>query len=54
MGYEELEQRAKEMGLPVYQYMRIASQRAQKLTAERNFTYHEPAEVVRLFSELLG
>ena len=54
MGYEELEQRAKEMDLPVYQYMRIASQRAQKLTAELNFSYHEPEEVVRLFSELIG
>lgn len=54
MGYEELEQRAKEMDLPVYQYMRIASQRAQKLTAELNFSYHEPEKVVRLFSELIG
>ena len=50
MGYELFEQRAKEMDLPVYQYMRIASQRAQKLTAELNFSYHEPEEVVRLFS----
>ena len=54
MGYELFEQRAKEMDLPVYQYMRIASQRAQKLTAELNFSYHEPEEVVRLFSELIG
>ena len=54
MGYELFEQRAKEMALPVYQYMRIASQRAQKLTAELNFSYHEPEEVVRLFSELIG
>ncbi|HIT31494.1 MAG TPA: sugar O-acetyltransferase [Candidatus Enterenecus stercoripullorum] len=49
-----MEQRAKEMGLPVYQYQRIAAQRAQKLTAELNFTYHEPEEVVHLFSELIG
>ena len=54
MGYELFEQRAKEMDLPVYQYMRIASQRAQKLTAELNFSYHEPEEVVRLFSKLIG
>lgn len=54
MGYEALEQKAKEMGLPVYQYMRIAAQRAQKLTAAMNFTYHEPEEIVRLFSELIG
>ena len=39
---------------PSTQYMRIASQRAQKLTAELNFSYHEPEEVVRLFSELIG
>ena len=54
MGYEAQEQKAKEMGLPVYQYMRIAAQRAQKLTAAMNFTYHEPEEIVRLFSELIG
>ena len=54
MGYEIFEQRARELGLPVYQYMRIAAQRAQKLTAELNFTYHEPEEVVRLFSQLIG
>lgn len=54
MGYEEIELRAREMGLPVYQYQRVAAQRAQKLTAELNFTYHEPEEVVRLFSELIG
>ena len=45
MGYEALEQKAKEMGLPVYQYMRIAAQRAQKLTAAMNFTYHEPDDL---------
>ena len=54
MGYEEIEQKAAEMGLPVFQYMRIAAQRAQKLTAQLNFTYHEPEEVVRLFSQLIG
>ena len=32
----------------------ITAQRAQKLTAELNFTYHEPEEVVRLFSQLIG
>lgn len=54
MGYNVIETRAKELGLPVWQYMRVAAQRAQKLTAELNFTYHEPEEVVRLFSELIG
>ena len=54
MGYEVIEARAKEMGLPVWQYMRVAAQRAQKLTAELNFTYHEPEEVMRLFSQLIG
>ena len=54
MGYELFEQKAQEMGLPVYQYQRIAAQRAMKLTAELNSTYHEPEEVVRLFSELIG
>ena len=54
MGYELIEARAKEMGLPVWQYMRVAAQRAQKLTAELNSTYHEPEEVAQLFSELIG
>lgn len=54
MGYAEIKQRAAELGLPVYQYMRIAAQRAQKLTAELNFTYHEPEEVVRLFTQLIS
>lgn len=54
MGYEVIEQQAAEMEMPVYLYMRIASQRALKLTAELNFSYHEPEEVVRLFSELIG
>ena len=54
MGYEAIEQQAAKMGLPVYQYMRIASQRALRLTCALNNTYHEPDEVVRLFSELIG
>ena len=54
MEYEVIEARAKEMGLPVWQYMRVAAQRVQRLTAELNFTYHESEEVVRLFSELIG
>ena len=53
-GYEAIEAAAREMGLPVYQYMRIASQRAMRLTVELNSSYHEPEEVVRLFSELIG
>ncbi len=54
MGYETIEQKAAERGLPVYQYMRTASQRAMQLTAKLNFAYHQPEEVVRLFSELIG
>ena len=54
MGYEEFEARAREMGLPVYQYQRLAAQRAMKLSAKLNASYHEPEEVVRLFSELIG
>ena len=54
MGYEEFEARAREMGLPVYQYQRLAAQRAMKLSAELNASYHEPEEVVRLFSQLIG
>lgn len=54
MGYEEIEKRAARLGLPVYQYQRLAAQRAMKLTAELNVQYHEPEEVTRLFSELIG
>ena len=54
LGDEEIERRAAEMGLPVYQYQRVAAQRAMRLTAELNFQYHEPEEVTRLFSELIG
>ena len=42
LGYEEIEKRAAEMGLPVYQYQRITAQRAIRLTTELNFQYHEP------------
>lgn len=54
MGYEELEKRATEMNMPVHLYMRKAANRAMKLTAELNAQYHEPEEVVRRFSELIG
>lgn len=54
MGFEELEKRAAELGLPLHIYMRQSAQRALKLTAELNATWHEPEEVVRLFSELTG
>ena len=54
MHETKIEEQAKRAGLPVYQYMRIASQRAMKLSAELNFSYHEPEEVTRLFSELTG
>ena len=33
---------------------RVAAQRAMRLTTELNFQYHEPEEVTRLFSELIG
>ena len=54
LGYEEIEKRAAEMDLPVYQYQRVAAQRAMRLTTELNFQYHEPEEVTRLFSKLIG
>lgn len=54
LSYKEIEKRAAEMGLPVYQYQRVAVQRAMRLTTELNYQYHEPEEVVRLFSELIG
>lgn len=54
MGFEVFEERARALGLPVHLYMRQAAQRAQRLTAELNGSYHEPEEVVRLFSELIG
>lgn len=54
MGYEDIEAKANALGIPTYQYQRIAVQRAMKLTAELNYRYHEPEEVVRLFSELIG
>ena len=54
MSYKEIEKRAAEMGLPVYQYQRVAVQRTMRLTTELNYQYHEPEEVVRLFSELIG
>ena len=54
MGYEAIEVAAEALGIPVYQYMRIASQRALRLTAELNGAYHTPEEVVRLFSQLIG
>ena len=42
------------MGMPKHQYLRLAAQRAMKLTTQLNFQYHEPEEVTRLFSELIG
>lgn len=49
LGYEEIERRAAERGLSVYQYQRMAAQRAMRLTMELNLRYHEPEEVARLF-----
>ena len=54
MGYEVFEEKARALGLPVYQYQRMAAQRAMRLTAALNSAYHEPEEVARLFSELIG
>lgn len=54
MGYEEIERRAGQLGLPVYQYLRQESQRALRLTARLNRDYHEPEEVTALFSQLIG
>ena len=54
MGYEEIEARAGQLGVPVYQYLRQESQRALRLTAQLNRDYHEPEEVTALFSQIIG
>ena len=54
MGYEVFEKKARALGMPVYQYQRMAAQRAMCLTAALNSAYHEPEEVVSRFSELIG
>lgn len=54
MGYEQLEQRAAQLGIPVYKYQRMAALRAMRLTMALNNSYHEPEEVVALFAELAG
>jgi len=54
MGYEQLEQHAAQLGIPVYKYQRMAALRAMRLTMELNNSYHEPEEVVALFTELAG
>lgn len=54
MGYEEIEQEAARRGMPVYQYQRLAAQRALRLTMELNSAYHEPEEVLQLFSQIIG
>lgn len=54
MSMEFIEEQAALKGLPVYQYMRLAAQRAQKLTLELNTRYHEPEEVRAIFSQLIG
>ena len=54
MTYEELKANAEKAGLPMEQYLCDASQRALRLTAALNSIYHEPAELTRLFSELIG
>lgn len=38
----------------VHQFMHKASQEALRITAEINSRYHEPAELRKLFSELIG
>ncbi len=54
MGFAEMEARARALGLPLHQYMRRASQRALRLTAIINGSYHEPEELAALMSELIG
>lgn len=41
-------------GSPLHEIMHDASQRALRITSELNGSYHEPAEVRRLMSELGG
>lgn len=38
----------------VHEYMHKLSQEAMKITCELNSTYHEPHEICRLFSKLIG
>ncbi len=54
MTYEELKANAEKAGLPMEQYLCDASQRALRLTAALNSIYHEPDELTRLFSALIG
>lgn len=46
LNHTEIEKRAAEMGLPVYQYQRLAAQRAMRLTTELNFQYDVPPMAV--------
>lgn len=41
-------------GSPLHEVMHAASQKALRVTAELNGSYHEPAEVVELMSRLTG
>lgn len=54
MTFEDMEKEAALMGLPLHEYQRLATKRVMKLTTELNSSYHEPEEVRRLFSEIIG
>ena len=54
MGYELIEQTAKELGLAVHEYQRRAAGRALRLIQQLNSVYHEPEEVRARFAELTG
>lgn len=43
-----------EVGSEIHQYMTKLSFEAMKITSELNNVYHEPEEIRRLFSELIG
>ncbi len=54
MRFADIEAAAEEAGLPTHLYMRSQTQRAQKIQAELNGSYHKPEEAVRLFEEIIG
>ena len=38
----------------IHKYMGMLAQRAMKITCELNYSYHEPEEVRKIFSKLIG
>lgn len=54
MLFSDIQKLAEDQGLPLHIYLRNAALRAQKITATLNNAYHEPEEVVRLFTELVN